>query len=103
MRAYPLSFRNCVSYRRWNANYSGGSLSVYSSFRIRFGVPQLTEVNTPQPMDAFGSVCYKIGGDAERRKTMNRPPLVLADECNFRIFAGMLRRHGKYFAAMERI
>ena len=26
---------------------------------------------------------------------------VLADECNFRIFADMLYRYGKYIAAME--
>jgi len=34
---------------------------------------------------------------------MNRALLVLADECNFCIFADMLCRHGKYIAAMERI
>src|SRR5208283_2151585 len=36
MRTYPLPFRSCFSYQRWNANNIGGSLSVYSSFQIRF-------------------------------------------------------------------
>jgi len=34
---------------------------------------------------------------------MNHALSVLADECNFCIFADMLYCHGKYIAAMERI